>query len=79
MTSDSGGAHLRRMAQRAAWTCFTVLTVFSIAGSFISSLFGVALPAFKIAGGIILGLIGLDMLQARRSPTKETPRGGREP
>ena len=73
MTSDSVGARRRRMALRAAWTCFTVLAVFSIAGSFIFNLFGITLPAFKIAGGIILGLIGLDMVQARRSPTKETP------
>lgn len=36
------------------------------------------MPAFKIAGGIILGLIGLDMLQARRSPTQETPGETRE-
>ena len=73
MTSDSVGTRRRRMALRAAWTCFTVLAVFSIAGNFIFSLFGITLPAFKIAGGIILGLIGLDMVQARRSPTKETP------
>jgi multiple antibiotic resistance protein len=73
MTSDSAGTRRRRMAARAAWTCFIVLAIFSIAGSFIFSLFGITLPAFKIAGGIILGLIGLDMLHARRSPTKETP------
>ena len=32
-----------------------------------------ALPAFEIAGGIILILMGLEMLQARRSATHETP------
>jgi multiple antibiotic resistance protein len=73
MTSDSTRPQRRRMALRAGWTCFTVLAVFGIAGSFIFRLFGITLPAFKIAGGIILGLIGLDMVQARRSPTKETP------
>jgi len=78
MTSDSAATRRRRMAARAAWTCFIVLAVFSIAGSLIFSLFGITLPAFKIAGGIILGLIGLDMVQARRSPTKETPRDTEE-
>ncbi|PWU07772.1 MAG: antibiotic resistance protein MarC [Terriglobia bacterium] len=73
MTSDSTRARRRGMALRAAWTCFTVLAVFGLAGSYIFNLFGITLPAFKIAGGIILGLIGLDMIQARRSPTKETP------
>src|SRR5579859_6289974 len=63
----------RRMAVRASWTCFLVLSVFALAGPLIFQMFGITLPAFKIAGGIILGLIGLDMLRARRSPTKETP------
>ena len=35
-------------------------------------MFGITLPAFEIAGGMILLLIGLDMLEARRSPTQET-------
>lgn len=73
LTSDFSRKHRRHMAMRAAWTCFAVLTLFGIAGSLIFKLFGITLPAFKIAGGIILGLIGLDMVQARRSPTKETP------
>jgi multiple antibiotic resistance protein len=34
-------------------------------------MFGITLPAFEIAGGLILLLIGLDMLEAKRSPTQE--------
>jgi multiple antibiotic resistance protein len=44
-----------------------------VAGSLIFKMFGITLPAFKIAGGIILLQIGLDMLQARQSSTKATP------
>jgi multiple antibiotic resistance protein len=73
MTAGSNRARRRHMAARAAWTCFIVLLSFSLAGTFIFRLFGITLAAFKIAGGLILGLIGLDMLRARRSPTKETP------
>jgi multiple antibiotic resistance protein len=73
MTAKAGAAHRRRMARRAAWTCFVVLCSFAIAGTLIFRLFGITLPAFKIAGGVILLLIGMDMLQARRSETKETP------
>jgi multiple antibiotic resistance protein len=73
MTGDTTQSRRRHMALRASWTCFIVLALFGLAGSFIFNLFGITLPAFKIAGGIILGLIGLDMLQARRSPTKEAP------
>jgi multiple antibiotic resistance protein len=78
MTSDANPQRRRRMALRATWTCFIVLVVFAAAGSFIFNLFGITLPAFKIAGGIILGLIGLDMLQARRSATKEAPEDSEE-
>jgi multiple antibiotic resistance protein len=73
MTGDSNRAQRRHMAVRAAWTCLIVLLTFSIAGTFIFRLFGITLAAFKIAGGLILGIIGHDMLKAKRSPTKETP------
>jgi multiple antibiotic resistance protein len=73
MTSGSAPARRRHMALRATVTCFVVLTAFAFGGSLIFRLFGITLPAFKIAGGLILILIGLDMLQARRSATHETP------
>jgi multiple antibiotic resistance protein len=73
MTASAGTEPRRRMARRAAWTCFLMLCSFAIAGALIFRLFGITLPAFKIAGGLILLLIGMDMLQARRSQTKETP------
>jgi multiple antibiotic resistance protein len=73
MTSQSDRPRRRHMAVRASWTCFLVLSIFALAGPLIFQMFGITMPAFKIAGGVILGLIGLDMLRARRSPTKETP------
>jgi multiple antibiotic resistance protein len=73
MTGDGDQAYRRHMAKRATWACVIVLISFAAAGKLIFRLFGITLPAFKIAGGVILLLIGLDMLRARRSPTKETP------
>jgi multiple antibiotic resistance protein len=63
----------RQMAVKASWTCFIVLSVFAVAGTFLFEMFGITLAAFRIAGGVVLGLIGLDMLRGQRSPTKETP------
>jgi len=71
MTSDDTEQKRRRMARQAAWTCFLVLTIFSLAGTLIFKIFGITLPAFKIAGGLILFLVAMDMLQARRSGTQE--------
>jgi len=62
-----------RTARKASLTAFVILTTFAIAGTYIFRLFGITLPAFEIAGGIILLLIGLDMLEAKRSPTQESP------
>ena len=62
----------RRTARKASMTAWIVLTAFSVAGKYLFELFGISLPAFEIAGGIILLLIGLDMLAAKRSPTQES-------
>ncbi|MGA3371764.1 MAG: MarC family protein [Terracidiphilus sp.] len=71
ITSGADAARRRRMARKGALTCFIVLTSFAVGGQLIFRLFGITLPAFEIAGGLILLLIGLDMLQAKRSPTQE--------
>ena len=60
------------MARKASLTAWIFLSAFALAGQYIFRMFGITLPAFEIAGGVILLLIGLDMLEARRSPTQET-------
>jgi multiple antibiotic resistance protein len=72
ITESADPARRKRMARKGALTAFIVLTTFAVAGQFIFKMFGITLPAFEIAGGLILMLIGLDMLQAKRSPTQET-------
>ena len=60
------------MAWKASVTALVVLSAFAVAGQYIFRMFGITLPAFEIAGGVILLLIGLDMLEAKRSPTQES-------
>ena len=71
ITQSVDAVRRKRMARKAAMTCFIVLTSFALAGQLIFRMFGITLPAFEIAGGLILLLIGLDMLEAKRSPTQE--------
>src|SRR5437588_1881351 len=73
IAADASQQERRRLAIKASITCFIVLTSFALAGSLIFRFFGITLPAFEIAGGIILILMGLEMLQGRRSATHETP------
>jgi multiple antibiotic resistance protein len=72
VTAGQDSSRRFRTARKASLTAFVILSVFAIAGTYIFRLFGITLPAFEIAGGIILLLIGLDMLEAKRSPTQET-------
>ena len=72
VTAGADAARRRQIARKASMTSFVVLSAFALAGQFIFRMFGITLPAFEIAGGIILLLIGLDMLSAKRSPTQET-------
>ena len=71
VTSDQDPSKRIRTARKACLTALVILTCFAAAGQYIFRLFGITLPAFEIAGGVILLLIGLDMLEAKRSPTQE--------
>ncbi|HEY0795119.1 MAG TPA: MarC family protein [Acidisarcina sp.] len=73
ITAGAEPRNRQRMAMKASVTCFIVLTSFAIAGRYIFKMFGITLPAFEIAGGLIMLLIGIDMLEAKRSPTQESP------
>ena len=72
VTAGQDRVRRKHTARKATLTAWIVLTVFSVAGKYLFALFGISLPAFEIAGGIILLLIGLDMLEAKRSPTQES-------
>jgi len=71
ITEGADPARRRRIARKGALTALIVLGTFAFTGEAIFKLFGITLPAFELAGGIILLLIGLDMLEAKRSPTQE--------
>ena len=73
VTAGQDGARRARTARKASLTALVVLTSFGVAGRYIFRMFGITLPAFEISGGVILLLIGLDMLEAKRSPTQESP------
>jgi len=63
----------RRAARRAVAVAGAVLVFFSLTGNLIFSLFGFTLGAFRVAGGILLLRLAMDMLHGRSSETKSTP------
>jgi len=72
MTVRDTPAQRRVLARRGAWTCAITLIAFAVGGSLIFKIFGITIGAFKIAGGVLIGLNALDMVQARRSQQRET-------
>ncbi len=73
MTGSDTAAQRRRIARTACVTAAGVMSVFAFLGPAIFKLFGITLPAFQIAGGLVLLLSSLDMLRAQKSAMKETP------
>jgi multiple antibiotic resistance protein len=72
LTGGQDRAAQARTAGVATLTCFLVLATFGVAGTFIFSFFGITIPAFKIAGGILLFGVGLEMMRGKESETRTT-------
>ena len=70
---------VRRAAIKVAVGSYAVLVVTLFAGTRILDVFGVSLPAFRAAGGLVLIVIGLQMLQGLTSPVLMDPRQPAEP
>ena len=64
----------RRVALQSTLTAFGVVATFTLLGQVIFSLFGITIAAFRLAGGVIIFLIGYRMLQGEGSPTHHTAR-----
>ena len=67
ITRDESSSQRRKTAFLACVGMAVILLVFTAAGKYIFELFGITLSAFRIAGGLILWLVALDMLRAQRS------------
>ena len=72
MTPNDDVRSRMRMARLACVVAASVLGVFVLSGRWIFALLGVTLPAFQIAGSLLLLSIAFDMLHAKRSTAQET-------
>ena len=72
MTDGADESFRRRMALRAVLIAGTVFALFAIGGAWFLETMGISVAAFRIAGGIMLFLIALEMVFARESGTRTT-------
>ncbi|MDQ7820640.1 MAG: MarC family protein [Armatimonadota bacterium] len=73
LTPAATSAQRRRIARRAVTVALAVMILFAVAGQPLLRILRVSIPAFQISGGLLLFLIAVDMLFARRSGARETP------
>jgi len=68
LTAGDDSTTRRMVAFQAMLAAFVIIAVFCLLGSVIFNLFGITLPAFRITGGVLVALIGFQMLHSGPSP-----------
>jgi multiple antibiotic resistance protein len=72
ITSGESADARARTAKRAAIAAWITLSLFALVGGVVFKVFGISLGAFKIAGGLMLLLMSIDMMRAQPSRTRST-------
>ena len=72
MTMTSGLDHKARVktARKAVLVAFITIIAFALSGQLLFNFFGISVNSFRIVGGVIFFLMGMDMLQARLGKVK---------
>lgn len=70
MTAGDATEEKIRMARFACFLAAGTLLLFAITGSFVLGFMGISIPALQIAGGLVLVMIGFDMLRAPNIETR---------
>lgn len=71
LTMGTDDAHRRAMAVRSVLVAAVILLVFALLGEPLLRTLGISLDAFRIAGGIMLFLIALEMVFEKRTQRRE--------
>lgn len=74
LTRGGSDAYARRMAFKGVGLAFAILLVFAFSGDWLLAALGISVGAFKIAGGLLLFFVALDMVFARHSGARSTQR-----
>jgi multiple antibiotic resistance protein len=71
LTTGASAAQRRSMAIRATGIAAAILLVFALWGKQLLGVLGIALDSFRIAGGIMLFMIAMDMVFEKRTQRRE--------
>lgn len=68
LVADDSQKISRKIAFRSLLIAFVIITVFIFSGDFIFKVFGITIVSFRIAGGILVAVIGYHMINGNHSP-----------
>ena len=71
LTRGMSAGERRQVAIRACIIAFCIMAFFGVAGDIVLKALGVSLPAFRIAGGLLLFWIAFEMVFERRTERKQ--------
>ena len=71
LTRGTSAAHRRMMAIRSSVIAWAILMFFALLGRPMLHALGISLASFRIAGGVMLFMIALDMVFERRTQRRE--------
>lgn len=69
LVADDSQKISRKIAFRSLLIAFVIITVFIFLGDFIFKVFGITIVSFRIAGGILVAVIGYHMINGNHSPS----------
>ena len=69
LVADDSQKISRKIAFRSLLIAFVIVTVFIFSGDFIFKVFGITIISFRIAGGILVAVIGYHMINGNHSPS----------
>lgn len=72
LAHGESAAYQRKLALRGTVIAACVLLVFALLGDYLLRGLGIGMPAFQIAGGVLLFLLAVDMVFARHSGLRST-------
>jgi len=78
LTSGMAAQERKRIARTTSTAVGVVLIVATLCGKPLLSFFGVSIASFKVGGGILLLIMAIAMMQARHTPSKQTPEEAEE-
>lgn len=76
LTGDDDARTTKLVAARAVITAFLIVAVFAICGKLLFDVFGLTIPALRITGGILVFMIGFQMLQGQQSSVHQLGKEG---